>query len=173
MKHRVRNCPEYEDGLRNRGSPTFWGTPQAMRLWPAQARSTPGGLSRYSDQAIQNGLMMRLVFGQALRQTEGLMGSIFQLLGVDLRAPDHTTVSRRSMTLEAFPRECVLPAGPLHLLIDSTGLKLFGVGEWLQEKPGQKSRRSCRKLYLAVDARTGISLRRSRYRRLISGGPTA
>ena len=94
IKHRVRNWREYEDGLRNRGSLTFWGTPQAMRLWPAQARSTAVGQSRYSDQAIQTCLMLRLVFGQALRQTKGLMGSIFQLLGVDLRAPDHTTVSR-------------------------------------------------------------------------------
>ena len=117
--------------------------------------------------------MLRLVFGQALRQTEGLMDSIFHLLGVDLGAPDHTTLSRRSMTLKALPRKCVLPAGPLHLLIDGTGLKLFGVGEWLQEKPGQKSRRSCRKQYLAVDARAGISLGRPRYRRLISGGPTS
>jgi len=99
--------------------------------------------------------MLRLVFGQALRQTEGLMGSIFQLLGVDLKAPDHTTLSRRSMTLKDLPRQCALPAGPLHLLIDSTGLKLFGAGEWLQEKHGQKSRRSWRKLHLAVDASTG------------------
>ena len=53
IKHRVRNWREYEDGLRNRGSLTFWGTPQAMRLWPAQARSTAVGQSRYSDQAIQ------------------------------------------------------------------------------------------------------------------------
>lgn len=155
MKHRVGNWPEYESGLRNRGSLTFWVTPQAMQLWPAQARSTPGGQSSYSDQAIQTCLMLRLVFGQALRQTEGLMGSIFQLLGVDLKAPDHTTLSRRSMTLKDLPRQCALPAGPLHLLIDSTGLKLFGAGEWLQEKHGQKSRRSWRKLHLAVDASTG------------------
>ena len=76
------------------------------------------------DQAIQTCLMLRLVFGQALRQTEGLMGSIFQLLGVDLQAPDHTTVSRQSMTLKALPRQCLLPAGPLYFLIDCTGLRL-------------------------------------------------
>lgn len=155
MRHFVRNWPEYESGLRNRGNLTFWVTPQAMQLWPAQARSTPGGQSIYSNQAIQTSLMLRLVFGQALRQTEGLMRSIFQLLEIDLKAPDHTTLSRRSMTLKALPRQCALPAGPLHLLIDSTGLKLFGAGEWLQKKHGQKSRRSWRKLHLAVDASTG------------------
>lgn len=129
--HFVRNWPEYESGLRNRGSLTFWVTPQAMQPWPAQARSTPGGQSIYSNQAIQASLMLRLVFGQALRQTEGLMRSIFQLLEIDLKALDHTTVSRLSMTLKALPRQCALPAGSLHLLIDSNGLKLFGTGEWL------------------------------------------
>ena len=99
MKHRVCNWPEYEGGLRNRGSLTFWITPQAMQLWPAPVRRTPGGQSSYLDQAIQTCLMLRLVFGQALRQTEGLMNSIFRLLGVDLKAPDHTTLSRRSMAL--------------------------------------------------------------------------
>jgi hypothetical protein len=99
--------------------------------------------------------MLRLVFGQALRQTEGLMRSIFQLFEIDLKAPDHTTLSRRSITLKALRRQCALPAGPLYLLIDSTGPKLFGAGEWLQEKYGQKSRRSWRKLHLAVDASTG------------------
>lgn len=113
MRHFVRNWPEYESGLRNRGSQTFWVTPQAMQLWPAQARSTPGGQSIYSNQAIQTSLMLRLVFGQARRQTEGLMRSIFQLLEIDLKAPDHTTLSRRSMTLKALPRQCALPAGPL------------------------------------------------------------
>ena len=154
MKHSVRNWAEYESGLRARGSLTFWVTPEAMLLWAAQARSTPGGQSCYSDQAILTCLMLRLVFNQALRQSEGLMASIFQLLGVELKAPDHTTVSRRCMKLMPLLRTC-LPAGPLHLLIGSTGLKVFGAGEWLTEKHGQKSRRTWRKLHLAVDARTG------------------
>ena len=100
--------------------------------------------------------MLRLVFRQALRQTEGLMASIFDLLELDLKAPDHSTVSRRAMNLELISKRCPLPAGPAHILIDSTGLKVYGAGEWLQEKHGRKSRHSWRKLHLAVDANTGL-----------------
>ena len=100
--------------------------------------------------------MLRLVFRQPLRQTEGLMASIFELLGVDLKAPDHSTVSRRAMNMKSISNRCTLPEGTAHILIDSTGLKVFGAGEWLLEKHGQKSRRSWRKLHLAVDANTGL-----------------
>src|SRR3954470_6165272 len=87
------------------------------------------------------------------RQTEGLIGSVLQLLGLDLVVPDHSTLSRRAETLEV-PRP---KAGsePVHLLVDSTGLKLYGAGEWLAEKHGTKRRRAWRKLHLGVDAGTG------------------
>jgi hypothetical protein len=156
MKFKVRNWREYDAALRSRGSLTMWVTPEAIDCWSAEPRTTRGGQSSYSDLAIETSLMLRLVFGQALRQTEGLMASIFELLGVNLMAPDHSTVSRRAMSLKAISKQCVLPAGPAHILIDSTGLKVFGAGEWLQEKHGKKSRRSWRKLHLAVDANTGL-----------------
>lgn len=132
------------------------GTPEAIDCWAAEPRTTRGGQSSYSDLAIETSLMLRLVFRQPLRQTEGLMASILELLGLDLKAPDHSTLSRRAMSLKAISKQCVLPAGSAHILIDSTGLKVFGVGEWLQEKHGQKLRRSWRKLHLAVDANTGL-----------------
>jgi len=87
------------------------------------------------------------VFRLALRQTEGLIGSIITLLGLDLAAPDHTTLSRRAESLDVVrPRP---GSGPIHLLVDSTGLKLCGSGEWLVEKHGTKTRRSWRKLHIA------------------------
>ena len=93
------------------------------------------------------------MFRLALRQTEGLIGSIIALLGLDLAVPDHTTLSRRAEALEVV---CPQPgSGPVHLLVDSTGLKLCGSGEWLHEKHGTKTRRSWRKLHIAVDADTG------------------
>ena len=101
------------------------------------------------------------MFRLAFRQTEGLIGSVIGLLGLDLRVPDHTTLSRRAATLEVpRPRPSSSPdaggeAEPLHLLVDSTGLKLCGAGEWLVEKHGTKTRRSWRKLHLGVDADTG------------------
>src|SRR5665647_1521238 len=156
MKYTVRNWAEYDAALRCRGSLTLWVTAEAMDHWAAQPRSTPGGQCFYSDLAIETSLMLRLVFGQPLRQTEGLMASIFALLGVDLKVPDHSTVSRRAMSLESISKRCALPAGPAHILIDSTGLKVFGAGEWLQEKHGAKAFCSWRKLHLAVDAHTGL-----------------
>src|SRR5450830_159687 len=156
MKYTVRNWAEYDAALRARSSLTLWVTSEAFDHCAALPRSSPGGQCFYSDLAIEASLMLRLVFRQPLRQTEGLMASIFELLGVDLKAPDHSTVSRRAMNMKSISNRCTLPEGTAHILIDSTGLKVFGAGEWLLEKHGQKSRRSWRKLHLAVDANTGL-----------------
>ena len=95
------------------------------------------------------------MFRLALRQTEGLIGSIMHLLGLTLAVPDHSTLSRRAATLEV-PRPRPRRDGePLHLLVDSTGLTLCGAGEWLHEKHGTKTRRSWRKLHVGLDADTG------------------
>ena len=103
--------------------------------------------------AITTALTLRAVFRLALRQTEGLIGSILGLLGLDLPVPDHSTLSRRAETLEV-PRPRRGPE-PVHLLVDSTGLRLRGPGEWLEEKHGTKRRRAWRVLHLATDADTG------------------
>jgi transposase len=101
------------------------------------------------------------VFRLAYRQAEGLIGSVVGLLGLPLRVPDHTTLSRRAATLEVpRPRRSGGPdaggeAEPMHLLVDSTGLRLSGPGEWLVERHGTRTRRSWRKLHLGVDADTG------------------
>ncbi len=93
------------------------------------------------------------MFRLALRQTEGLIGSILQLLGFDLAVPDHSTLSRRAETLEV-PRSKT-GSQPVHLLVDSTGLRLCGPGEWLEEKHGSKRRRAWKMLHLATDADAG------------------
>src|SRR5690242_10521806 len=98
-------------------------------------------------------LTLRAVFRLALRQTEGLIGSIIRLLGLDLAIPDHSTLSRRAETLK-LPRSAS-STEPVHLLVDSTGLRLCGPGEWLIEKHGSRTRRSWKKLHLGVDADTG------------------
>ena len=153
QKHRVANRAEYDAGLRARGSLTVWFTPEAVEAWRAEPRTGRGGQPRYSSLAIATALTLRAVFHLALRQTEGLIGSIVQLLGLDLAVPDHSTLSRRAETL-AVPRSKV-GSEPVHLLVDSTGLKLCGAGEWLAEKHSTKRRRSWRKLHLATDADTG------------------
>jgi hypothetical protein len=160
QQHRVTNWPAYEAGLRQRGSLTVWFTNEAVAAWAAAPRTTRGGQACYSPLAILTALTLRAVFRLAYRQAEGLIGSIISLLGLTLRVPDHTTLSRRSATLVVpRPRLSSTDAGdsaqPLHLLVDSTGLKLCGAGEWLVEKHGTRTRRSWRKLHLGVDADTG------------------
>ncbi len=153
QRHRVTNSAAYDAALRQRGSLTVWFTDAAIAAWKAERRTTRGGQQHYSALAIATALTLRSVFRLALRQTEGLIGSIIALLGLDLAVPDHTTLSRRAESLEVVrPRpDC----GPVHLLVDSTGLKLCGSGEWLLEKHGTKTRRSWRKLHIGVDADTG------------------
>ena len=153
QRHKVTNWPDYEASLRQRGSLTVWFTDEAVDAWAAEPRATRGGQPWYSALAILTALALRAVFRLAYRQTEGLIGSVIGLLGLTLRVPDHTTLSRRAATLEVpRPRS---GAGPMHLLVDSTGLKLCGAGEWLVEKHGTRTRRSWRKLHLGVDADTG------------------
>src|ERR687889_407752 len=152
QRHRVTNWAAYDAGLRARGSLTVWFTPEAIAAWAAAPRTSRGGQPCYSDLAIATALTLRAVFRLALRQTEGLIGSILQLLDLDLAVPDHSTLSRRAATL-AVPRPKAGSA-PMHLLVDSTGLKLCGPGEWLVEKHGTKRRRAWRVLHLATDADT-------------------
>jgi len=153
QRHRATNSAAYDAALRARGSLTVWFTDAAIVAWKAEPRTTRGGQPRYSSLAIATALTLRAIFRLALRQTERLIGSIIALLGLDLAVPDHTTLSRRAETLAVVgPRPS---SGPVHLLVDSTGLKLCGSGEWLLEKHGTKTRRSWRKLHIAVDADTG------------------
>jgi hypothetical protein len=154
QRYRVTNWAEYDAALRQRGSLTVWFSDEAIAAWRAEPRRTRGGQPHYSALAIRTALTLRAVFRLALRQTEGLIGSILQLLGLDLAVPDHSTLSRRAETLEV-PRPCSSSGGPVHLLVDSTGLRLCGPGEWLVEKHGAQRRRSWRKLHIGVDTETG------------------
>ncbi len=149
----MTNWAEYDAGLRARGSLTVWFTPEAVAAWKAGPRTGRGGQPSYSALAIATALTLRAVFHLALRQTEGLIGSVLQLLGLDLPAPDHSTLSRRAETLEVLRPKA--GSAPVHLLVDSTGLRLCGPGEWLEEKHGTKRRRAWRVLHLATDADTG------------------
>src|SRR3954447_21922284 len=161
QKRRVTNWREYDAGLRQRGSLTVWFTADAVQAWQAEPRTTRGGQPDYSPLAILTALTLKAVFRLAYRQTEGLIGSVIGLLGLDLAGPDHTTLCRRAETL-GVPRPKPRGAGagaddaaggaddgaePLHLLVDNTGLKLYGAGEWLIEKHGAKRRRSWRKMH--------------------------
>jgi hypothetical protein len=132
----------------------MWITDEAIAAWQAEPRTTPGGQAYYSALAITTALTLRAIFHLALRQTEGLHGSVFTLLGLALTVSDHSTMSRRSGTLELPPLR-QSGTGPLHLLVDSTGLKLGGAGEWSVEEHGTSCRLSWRRLHIGIDAATG------------------
>ena len=153
-RYKIANWAEYDAALRRRGSLTVWVTPEAIAAWAPTATGRRGRPRDYSDVAIETGLMLRLAFGRPWRQTEGMLGSIIDLLGLDLPVPDHTTFSRRSANL-GVATALQKTSGPVHVVIDSTGLKVFGAGDWLHEKHGGKPRRTWRKLHLAVDPDSG------------------
>src|SRR3984893_15745992 len=152
MSFKVQNWPAYEAGLRRRGSLTLWIEHEALECGQTGGQ---GGQARYTDAAIQTSLMVRTAFKLPLRQAEGLMASVLTLMDLTISAPDHTTVSRRAVKLPVI-RPVQVPHGPLHVLIDSTGLQVYGAGQWLEAKHGAKSRRKWRKLPLAVDAASGM-----------------
>jgi hypothetical protein len=155
QKYRVINSATYDAALRQRGSLTVLFTAEAIAGWRAAPRTTPGGQPWYSPLAILTALTLKAVFRLALRQTEGLIGSIIGLLGLELHVPDHSTLSRRARTLEVPRPQPRRDGEPVHLLVDSTGLRLCGAGEWLLEKHGTKTRRSWRKLHIGLDGNSG------------------
>ena len=149
-RYRVRNWSEYEASLRSRGDLTVWLSDDALDSWRAPASGKPGGQRTYANIAIEVALTIRMVFQLPLRQTEGFLRCLVRLLELNLPIPDHTTLSRRLKTLSdiQLPKR---PANrPIHILIDSTGLRIH-VGH--VQKPPRN--RAWRKLHLAVDADTG------------------
>ena len=139
--YRVKNWPEYERSLRNRGDITVWLSQDAIDAWTPPKNGKRGGQDVYSDIAIDTTLSLRLLFHLPLRQAEGFVGCILRLLGLDLSCLDHTTLSRRNRTVEV-PR-CIesFPDGPMNFIVDSTGLKVCGQGEWHSDKQRGKRRK--------------------------------
>ena len=152
--YRVRNWPDYDAGLTQRGSLTVWFSPQAVEAWYYQGPRQRGAQYTFSDVAIHTALTLRLMYHLPLRQTEGFVASIVALMGLAIRVPDHTTLSRRQADLTvALPTQ---PTDqPRHLVVDSTGLKGYGEGEWKVRQHGWGKRRTWRKLHLGVDEATG------------------
>ena len=147
---RVGNWAEYDRALVRRGDVTLWLTPDAIATWAAAGVGRRSGQLQSSDLAIATALTLSLLFHVPLRQTEGVVTSIFGILGVDLTAPDHTTLSRRGQHL-ARARRRARPGTSRHLIGDSTGLAIVGDGEWAAATHGGRGRRGWRKLHLGVD----------------------
>ena len=150
------NWAEYNESLRQRGDLTIWVSDAAQSMWSAPRRTSRGGQRRYSDLAIETCLTLRTAYRLGLRQTQGLMGSIGTLMGLDIRVPDYSTLSRRANGLSIAQVMRQAGSVPVHLVVGSTGLKIFGEGEWLAQKHKIKGIRRCwRKLHLGLDLHSG------------------
>ncbi len=149
-KYRVGNWSAYEQALVQRGDVTLWLSADATDAWRPSPSGRPGAPKTFSDCAIETALTLRLVFRVPVRQAEGFWRSVLSLMGVDRAAPDHTTLSRRSQSLAvAFRR--IPSRGPIHRIVDSTGLSIVGEGEWAAVNHGGRGHRGGKTLHLAVD----------------------
>jgi hypothetical protein len=146
-RYRVTNRPEYDAALIRRASLTLWFTEDAVAAWHTPVTRERGGQPIYAAIAIETGLALGLVFYQPLRQTENLLRSIADVLGIAIAIPDHTTLSRLGGGMMILPKH-IDRLEPLHLLIDSTGLKIYGEGESLDQEYGIRSRQKWRKSLL-------------------------
>ncbi len=149
--YKTKNWQAYNEALKRRGSLTVWFDPEMT--WEAAPTGKRGRQPDYSDAAIQTCLTLKVLFGMALRQTTGFVESLLGLIGLPWSVPDFSTLSRRQRTLDV-----TIPyrgsQGPLHLLIDSTGIKVEGEGEWNARKHGGPKRRIWRKIHLGIDEET-------------------
>ncbi|HAV0157791.1 TPA: IS5 family transposase [Salmonella enterica] len=154
QKFKITNWPAYNKALIQRGSLTVWLDESAIAAWTDSAQ--PEGRGRplhYTDMAITTILMMKRVFNLSLRALQGFIDSIFQLMGMALICPDYSLVSKRAKTVNISIK--IPTRGEIeHLVIDSTGLKVFGEGEWKVRQHGADKRRVWRKLHLAADSVT-------------------
>ncbi|USD32099.1 MULTISPECIES: IS5 family transposase [Vibrio] len=153
-KKKITNWAEYNTSLCKRGSVTFWIDDSAIDAWQCKTHHGKRGRGfQYSDTAIETALMIKGIFSLPLRALQGFIDSIFKLLDVPLTSPGYTCISKRSKTVQVKYRN--KSRGAIrHIAIDSTGLKVFGEGEWKVKKHGAEKRRTWRKLHLAVDVDT-------------------
>jgi hypothetical protein len=142
--------PSYDKALVQRGSLTVWFSKDVVEGWHPEHGKKRGGQFNYSDIAIETGLTLRLVFSQPLRQTEGFLQSIIDLMNLDIKSPDHSTFSRRSKGLVLKPVKR-RPGQAVTVVVDSSGLKIYGQGEWDASKHGRKNRREWCKIHLCID----------------------
>ena len=154
-RYGIRNWRQYNQALVQRGSLTLWVDEAALVGWQHQETSGHRGASRnYGDSAVVCGLTLQAVYHLPLRATVGLLGSLFELMQVELPIPDYSTLCRRRQTLEVALL-ARLPQGPLHLLVDASGFKVYGEGEWKVRQHGYSKRRTWRKLHIGVNEATG------------------
>jgi len=153
MEKKKIDWAAYDKSLRQRGSIT-WFSDEAIRAWSSAPTGKRGGQEKFSDLAIETSLSLRLIFKQGLRQTEGLIGSIVDMMKLDIDVPDHSTLSRRGKVISILSEVNCDSSESLVVVVDSTGLKIHGAGEWSENKHGLSKRKEWRKLHLTINEST-------------------
>jgi hypothetical protein len=157
-RYRIRNWAQYNKALVKRGSLTLWFEEESIKKWhKAGKKKGRGRPPKYADIAIQCMLTLKSVFNLPLRATQGLVASLIEWLLLPIEAADYSTVCRRQKKLE-IPLIKRNQNEPLHGVFDSTGLKVFGEGEWKVRQHGYSKRRTWRKLHLGIDEASGNSM---------------
>ena len=154
-KYRVTNWSSYNKALVGRGDITIWIDEAVVTSWYYQGPDQKGAQYVYSDECIACLLGIKVVFKLPYRQLQGFAGSFIQLMGFDIIMPSYTQICRRASDLEVNI-EAPISKAPIYVVIDSTGLKVYGEGEWKTRKHGVSKRRTWRKLHLGVDEKTGF-----------------
>lgn len=151
--YRVKNWSEYDQALVQRGSIVFWLSDDIEQTWLYHGEKQRGSQMEYSDKAIEIMLTIKEVFHLTNRSVEGFVRSLFQMMNLSLPVPDHSTLSRRSKRLSVkLPRKT---SSSMRLVLDSTGLKIYGEGEWKVRKHGYSKHRTWRKLHIGVNPDNG------------------
>jgi hypothetical protein len=151
--YRVRNWPEYEKALVQRGSITFWLSDDFEKVWLYAGEKQRGSQFDYSDQAIEIMLTIKEVFHLSNRSVEGFVRSVFAMLNIHWSVPDHTTLSKRGKSFKVkLPKNS---QSGMNLVLDSTGLKIYGEGEWKVRKHGYSKHRTWRKLHVGANPDSG------------------
>jgi len=152
-KFKIENWREYNQALKGRGSITLWLSPEVIKAWypKKHKKKLPGGQLKYSNIAIETALSIKVAFHLPYRSTQGFLESIMQLMNIELDVPHYSRISRRADVLEMPALSNISPDETINVVVDSTGLKIFGAGLWHEEKHGLKKRRGWRKLHLTID----------------------
>lgn len=155
-QYRIRNWKDYNKSLIKRGSITFWFNEETVENWHAIHRTgKPGRPDKYSDDAIRCGLMIKAVFRIGFRALQGFVESIIDMLGLNITCPNYSVFCRRAHGLDIPMRKLLKPGEHLHVVFDSTGIKVYGEGEWKVKKHGYSKRRTWRKIHVGMCANSG------------------
>jgi len=153
--YRIRNWPEYNRALIQRGSITVWIEENAVKNWFSSYHTCQAGRpATYSDDAILMMLTLREVYKRSLRSLQGFVKSLFAAIGLDLPVPSYSQISRRAKSLHKRIKRLTQGKKARHIIFDSTGLKVHGEGEWKVKVHGKGKRRTWRKFHIGIDAET-------------------